>query len=68
MSIWEQLGEMMVAVTFAEADEAETAREIMKSAESRKVRGRSAARQWLRSEKHPEDAKHVLQQARRKKQ
>lgn len=37
MDIWTQLSEMMVAVTFAEADDADTAREIMLQSKAKKI-------------------------------
>ena len=60
MSIWERLGDMMVAMTFAEAGEAETAIEMLKSAKSRKSHRLSAGRQRLRKERYAEDVDQVL--------
>ncbi|MFH1076745.1 MAG: hypothetical protein V1753_07920 [Pseudomonadota bacterium] len=37
MDIWTQLSEMMVAITFAEADDADTAREIMRQSKTKKT-------------------------------
>ena len=65
MSLWEKLGEMMVAITFAEANETETAREIVRPVEIRKTHRRSAGRQRLRQERYSENVDHILQALRK---